>query len=61
VAHRIVEMEDAAPVLTRLTSPDDIMRVGMGNLRLTTGDIFHPKQNRERDHGELTRTMSTNI
>jgi lysophospholipase L1-like esterase len=44
VAHRIVELEARRAGFDTIDLTDDFMRVGMGKLRLTTGDIFHPNK-----------------
>ena len=44
VAHRIVELEARRAGLDTIDLTDDFMRVGMGKLRLTRGDIFHPNK-----------------
>jgi lysophospholipase L1-like esterase len=42
VAHRIVELEARRAGFDTIDLTDDFMRVGMGKLLLTRGDIFHP-------------------
>jgi lysophospholipase L1-like esterase len=44
VAHRIVELEARRAGFDTIDLTDDFMRVGMGKLTLTTGDIFHPNK-----------------
>jgi lysophospholipase L1-like esterase len=44
VAHRIVELEARRAGFDTIDPTDDFMRVGMGKLTLTTGDIFHPNK-----------------
>ena len=44
VAHRIVELEARRAGFDTIDLTDDFMRVGMANLKLTTGDIFHPNK-----------------
>jgi lysophospholipase L1-like esterase len=44
VAHRIVALEARRAGFDTIDLTDDFMRVGMGKLTLTTGDIFHPNK-----------------
>lgn len=44
VAHRIVQLEARRAGFDTIDLTDDFMRVGMGKLTLTTGDIFHPNK-----------------
>jgi lysophospholipase L1-like esterase len=44
VAHRIVDKESRRAGFDTIDLTDDFMRAGMGNLRLTSGDVFHPNQ-----------------
>lgn len=44
VAHRIVEMEARRSGFDTIDLTDAFMRVGMGNLRISAGDVIHPNK-----------------